>query len=239
MELIDKSKYLSEGEMRELCKSAEARYMLDRRQGRTGGVISWLLVDMALSTALRVGELEAIKLRDIDLKERTIEITRLKRKKKEAELLPLDPGLAKHIQEYLGWREKSAGHPMNKEEALEWWEVVKAELTRKAELTGKKKKIPPRPKDAFLFWGERGPLSRSGLQQRWHAAVRRAGLSKKYSIHSARHSVATKMMNDKKDLILVQKCLGHSSPVTTGNMYCHKTLEEMREGFSAVRDNGE
>ena len=232
MELIDKSKYLSEGEMRELCKSAEARYMLDRRQGRTGGVISWLLVDMALSTALRVGELEAIKLRDIDLKERTIEITRLKRKKKEAELLPLDPGLAKHIQEYLGWREKSAGHPMTKEEVDEWYDAFIARLKDP-------EKAPPRPKDAFLFWGERGPLSRSGLQQRWHAAVRRAGLSKKYSIHSARHSVATKMMNDKKDLILVQKCLGHSSPVTTGNMYCHKTLEEMREGFSAVRDNGE
>jgi integrase len=70
-----------------------------------------------------------------------------------------------------------------------------------------------------LFVGQRGPLTKRGLQQIWDAAIRRAGLPKGLSIHCARHTLATHMMSKTGNLRLVQKQLGHSSPATTANMY--------------------
>jgi integrase len=41
-----------------------------------------MLVDLALSTGLRVSEMAALKVKDIDLKRGYLSVTRLKRKKK-------------------------------------------------------------------------------------------------------------------------------------------------------------
>ena len=60
----------------------EARAIVDLRAGRVLGVHAWMLVDLALSTGLRVSEMAALYIKDVDLKRGCLTVIRLKRKKK-------------------------------------------------------------------------------------------------------------------------------------------------------------
>ena len=76
------------------------------------------------------------------------------------------------------------------------------------------------------------------MQQIWKAAVRRAGLPRELSIHSARHTLAVFLLRKTGNLRQVQKQLGHTSPVTTANMYADVTFEDMQAGVSGLYSAG-
>ena len=82
------------------------------------------------------------------------------------------------------------------------------------------------------FWtGQRGKLCFRGLQQAWHSVCIRAGLSPKISIHAARHTLAVLLLKSTKNLRLVQKQLGHSSPVVTAAMYADIPFEDHQQAI--------
>lgn len=74
----------------------------------------------------------------------------------------------------------------------------------------------------YLFtsrWnGER--LTNRGIQSSMLAATKRAGITKKATPHTLRHSFATHLMNDGVDLVIIQALLGHSNLKTT-SIYLH------------------
>jgi len=92
----------------------------------------------------------------------------------------------------------------------------------------------PTGKDAALFVGKRGPLTPQGLMQVWKAAVKRAGLPKELSIHSARHTLAVHLLRKTGNLRQVQKQLGHANPATTANMYADVSFEDMQAGVTGL-----
>jgi integrase len=149
-----------------------------------------MVIDLALATGLRVSELAAIQIKDIDLKRGFI---RVQRKKEVVDSLAISPELIKHLKEYIEDR-----------------------------TTGK------------LFVGERGDLTMYGLQQIWKSAVKRAGLPKELSIHSARHTMAVHLLKKTGNLRQVQKQLGHASPATTANMYADISFEDMQNGVTGL-----
>ena len=65
------------------------------------GPLSWMLVDLALTTGLRVSEMAALKIEDVDLKRGCMTVRRLKRKKKFTESIALGKDLAKHLRQYI------------------------------------------------------------------------------------------------------------------------------------------
>ncbi|MEE8156054.1 MAG: tyrosine-type recombinase/integrase, partial [Phycisphaerales bacterium] len=85
-----------------------------------------------------------------------------------------------------------------------------------------------------LFVGKRGPLTVQGLQQLWKRAIRKAGLPKELSIHSARHTLAVQLLSRTKNLRQVQKQLGHTDPATTANMYADVSFREMQAGLTGL-----
>ena len=85
-----------------------------------------------------------------------------------------------------------------------------------------------------LFVGCRGSLTAQGLQRIWKRAISKASLPRELSIHAARHTLATTLLRKTGNLRLVQKALGHSSPVTTANMYADVTFEDMQAGVSGL-----
>jgi len=87
---------------------------------------------------------------------------------------------------------------------------------------------------APLFVGKRGPLTPVGLQQLWKTAIKRAGLPKELSIHSARHTIAVQLLKKTGNLRQVQKQLGHANPSTTANMYADVTFEDMQAGVTGL-----
>jgi integrase len=96
-------------EVRQLRTVTEARAITDLKAGRIGGVRAWMLVDLALTTGLRVSEMAALRLKDVDLKRGYISVTRLKRKKKAKNTLAIGKDIIQHLKDYISSMERKTG----------------------------------------------------------------------------------------------------------------------------------
>ena len=76
-------------------------------------------------------------------------------------------------------------------------------------------------------------FTRRALQKHFKTCARLAGLPEHYSIHSCRHSFATSLYRQSKNLRLVQQMLGHSSPATTA-IYSHVCREDFLNAVNEV-----
>lgn len=101
---IDRTKYLDEKEVKQLRKSIMDWNAADLFKGRIQGTLTWLVVDVALQTGLRVGEMAQLKVKDIDFKRKAVKVVRLKKKKKVSETLGISDDLTAHLKDYLGER---------------------------------------------------------------------------------------------------------------------------------------
>ena len=102
--MLDRAKYMDEKEIDQLVKSCKEWESNDLRFGKLQGVKVWALVDTALSTGLRVQELANLKAADIYFKQKSLKVTRVKKKKKVVETLPISKELADHLKTYLNGR---------------------------------------------------------------------------------------------------------------------------------------
>ncbi len=82
-----------------------------------------------------------------------------------------------------------------------------------------------------LFLNRRGKgLSRQGFWLILKAHAKRAGITKKITPHTLRHSFATHLLQGGAPLRHVQELLGHSS-ITTTQVYTHLTSEHVRTEY--------
>lgn len=89
--------------------------------------------------------------------------------------------------------------------------------------------VPYRPQK-WLFEGpDGGPYSDSSIQTILRASVKRAGIKKRVTVHTLRHSFATHLLENGVDLRYIQSLLGHSSSTTT-EIYTHVTTK----GFDQI-----
>ena len=88
-----------------------------------------------------------------------------------------------------------------------------------------RKKFPP---SEFVFAGSRGrPLTRQRIWQLIRKYARLAGIEKKITPHTFRHSFATHLLERGADLRIVQELLGHADIATT-QIYTHVSRDHLK-----------
>ena len=85
------------------------------------------------------------------------------------------------------------------------------------------------------------PLSKRQLNRLLHVAAEAAGLNKRASLHTLRHSFATHLLEQKTDIRVIQVLLGHKKLETTAlySQVATKTLREVKSPLDALPLRGE
>ena len=91
-----------------------------------------------------------------------------------------------------------------------------------------------RPQD-WLFPGQNrvNPLTTRQLNRACHAAAQAAGIDKRVSLHTLRHSFATHLLEQKVDIRVIQVLLGHKKLDTTA-LYSQVATKTIREVTSPL-----
>ena len=99
----------------------------------------------------------------------------------------------------------------------------------------------PRPDDpkAYLFPGTAPGrhLNARSIQKVFQQACARAGIAKRATVHTLRHSFATHLLEQGTGLRHIQELLGHSSSRTT-EIYTHVSSSELRRIRSPLDETG-
>jgi integrase/recombinase XerD len=82
----------------------------------------------------------------------------------------------------------------------------------------------------WLFPGHKPaePITDSGIQRRFHKVARQAGLTKRCSMHTLRHSYATHLLEAGVDLLTLKALMGHNSLHTTAH-YLHVSTQRIHQ----------
>lgn len=85
----------------------------------------------------------------------------------------------------------------------------------------------------YLFAGQiHSRYSERSIQQIFKAACQAAGIKKKVTVHSLRHSRATHLVDNGIDMSIIQKFLGHANIKTTVDFYLHTSIATMQNLFA-------
>lgn len=88
-------------------------------------------------------------------------------------------------------------------------------------------------KEAFLFVSRKGrAIDRIGVWKIIKNYIKKAGISKRISPHSLRHTFATHLLNHGAELRVIQEMLGHASIHST-DRYTHVSKTHLQEAFYA------
>jgi integrase len=156
------------------------------------------LVDVALGTGLRLGELRALRWGDID---------------RERRLLRVDRAFSRRELKQPKTEAGSRSVPL--------FSSVLAALEMMAARALERGRYAP---DELVFATVRGtPLHESNFNRRmWRPALERAGLTQAgYRFHDLRHTCVSRLVAAGADVKLVQAIAGHSSPAITLKRYSH------------------
>jgi integrase/recombinase XerD len=191
---------------RVLSRDEVARLLREPRGTEPAALRDRALLEVMYACGLRVSEAAGLELVDIDLGERVL---RARGKGSKERLVPIGRQAAAAVRAYC-----ARGRPI----------LLDAGATREAAI------------DAggganLLFLNRRGSgLTRQGLYKIIQGHARRAGLERKMSPHTLRHTFATHLLAGGCDLRSLQEMLGHADLATT-QVYTHLSAERLKDAY--------
>lgn len=100
---LDRQKFLSEVEVKKLCRVLEDKALADLQKGRTTWPRFWMAIDLAISAGLRVSEIAGLKVGNLFLNPREPRLLVTGKGQKTRDVY-ISKGLMKHLSEYLKWK---------------------------------------------------------------------------------------------------------------------------------------
>ncbi|MFH1537473.1 MAG: site-specific tyrosine recombinase XerD [bacterium] len=173
------------------------------------------MLELMYGAGLRVSELTGLRVADLDFVRGYV---RCLGKGRKMRMVPVGDVALDWVRRY-------------KEEVRPLWtgEKSESEPRKKKEKKRKKREADKNQQGLFLS-NQRRPLSRAACWRVVKACAVRAGVAKKVSPHTFRHSFATHLMENGADLRAVQEMLGHSSIATT-QIYTHVSIKRLRDVY--------
>lgn len=202
----------------EVMTREEVRDVLKVLEGRRS---KWLIASLLYGCGLRLSEALRLRVKDVDFGQRIIVIRDAKGDKDR--IVPLPQKLVTHLKEQLEHARKIHNHDITSgfgrvslpyalarkypQADAEWaWQYV---------FPSTKRSVDPRSGSV-----KRHHLFISYMEDAVKDAARRSGLAKRITCHTFRHSFATHLLENGKDIRLIQELLGHSDVKTT-MIYTH------------------
>ena len=118
------------------------------------------------------------------------------------------------FQQHIGWVRAGKG---NKDRLFQISETLSKQLVRF---------LNKNPNNQYLF-AESKPMSKRNIQSIVERTAKKAGINKRVSPHTLRHSFATHLLESGTDLRVIQEILGHAS-ISTTELYTHISTERIR-----------
>ncbi len=118
------------------------------------------------------------------------------------------------LNQHIGWVRSGKG---NKDRLFQISEGLSKQLLRY---------LSKNQNNIFLF-SEKEPMSKRNVQSIITRLARKAGINKKVSPHTLRHSFATHLLENGANLLVIQQLLGHENVETT-KIYTHISQEQLR-----------
>ncbi len=98
-------------------------------------------------------------------------------------------------------------------------------------LTGERESVLRVVNSRYLFPNSSGkPFSRQNIWTMVAQSARKAGISKRVTPHTLRHTFATHLLENGADLRMVQEFLGHSD-ISTTQIYTHVSRKYLRDAY--------
>jgi site-specific recombinase XerD len=219
-------------------ESEEVERLLDQIDPKTkNGLRDRAMLELLFSTGLRVSELVSLKYDQINLERGEMAVLGKGRKER---VVFISDEAGDWIQKYLLMRGEESGFLFrNISSRLSSSGLTRGSKTSlDSRLRGNDKKeadlnTPRRSLKVHLRGeGERAPLTSRTIERLVKKYALMAGIVKKVTPHTIRHSFATDLLINGADLRSVQSLLGHSS-ITTTQAYTHLTDQRLREVHKA------
>jgi len=87
--------------------------------------------------------------------------------------------------------------------------------------------------DNFFSTYPKGQICAQEINKQLRKAIKKAGIEKKITAHSMRHSFASNLITRGVDVITLRTLLGHKN-IRTTSIYCHTTLDELQEAVDVL-----